>query len=165
MKTLYLTRHAKSDRDNEILADIDRPLNARGYSDAHTMSLMMKQKGLTPDLIITSPAIRAISTALIFSMNFNINPSEIIINRNLYETSVKHYNDIITKTDNQYKHIMIFAHNPTISSFANSLTNSFTGDMPTCGIIGVKFNCKDWEHFTDTTGELVFYDFPRNQVR
>ena len=60
MKTLYLIRHAKSDWANITLADIDRPLNTRGYTDAHKMSAMMKQKNIQPDAIVTSPAVRAI---------------------------------------------------------------------------------------------------------
>ena len=67
MKTLYLIRHAKSEQNFAGLADIDRPLNERGYVDASKMSLMLKEKKLIPNAIISSPAVRAISTALIFA--------------------------------------------------------------------------------------------------
>ena len=81
MKTLYLIRHAKSDRSIGELSDIDRPLNQRGYNDAHKMSLILKDKKIIPDLIISSPAIRALSTALIFCRNLNIDPKTIEINQ------------------------------------------------------------------------------------
>ncbi len=63
MKTIYLIRHAKSDWDNPLLQDIERPLNERGYADANVMGTRLK----TPGLIISSPAVRALSTALIFA--------------------------------------------------------------------------------------------------
>lgn len=166
MKTLYLVRHAKSDWGDADLSDIDRPLNKRGYRDAHTMSALMKEKKLLPDLIITSPAIRAISTALIFCRNFNVNYSTLVINANLYRTDVKHYIDIISQTDNQFKSIMLFGHNPIITDLANSLTPSFTESIPTCGIVGIGQPEKNmnWKRFNDKVGELILYDFPKNHI-
>lgn len=164
MKTLYLVRHAKSDWGKEPLADIDRHLNNRGYGDAHKMSKLMKEKKLIPDLIITSPAIRAISTALIFCRNLQLNPAEIKIEPSLYETTTKQYLHVISQTDNQYKQIMIFGHNPTITNCANSLTNSFTEEMPTCAIVGITNKCSDWKSFINEAGEPMLYDFPKNHI-
>ncbi len=166
MKTLYLIRHAKSDWADEDLSDIDRPLNKRGYRDAHFMSNLMKEKKLLPDLIITSPAIRAISTALIFCRNFNFDYSDIVISKNLYGTDVKRYLAVVTQSDNRYKNIMLFGHNPIISDLANSLTKPFTEDLQTCGIVGIRQseNCKEWKCFNDTAGELILYDFPKNHI-
>ncbi len=161
MKTLYLIRHAKSDH-NGNLDDINRPLNIRGYHDAYGMSDVMNKKKFIPDLIISSPAIRAFSTALIFCRKFNINPSDIIINSNLYETDVNHYLDIVAHSDDKYDSIMLFAHNPTISNFANILTKPFNDNISTCGIIGITNNCTHWKNFADTIGELKLYDSPKN---
>ncbi len=166
MKTLYLVRHAKSDWEGEDLSDIDRPLNMRGYRDAHFMSTLLKEKKLIPDLIITSPAVRAISTALIFCRNFNLNCSDIHINANLYGTGVNHYISSIAAIDNRHKSIMLFGHNPIISNLANTLTSAFTQNMPTCCIIGVRQSEDnvDWKSFNNTLGELVLYDFPKNHI-
>jgi len=165
MKTLYLVRHAKSDWGNEGIADIDRPLNARGYRDAQVMSNLMKNKKLIPDLIISSPAIRAISTALIFCRNFNLNYSAIAINANLYDTSVKHHTDIISKVNNQIKSVMIVAHNPIISDLASSLTSPIAESIPTCGCVGIRQSALgEWTTFNTTKRELVFYDFPKNHL-
>ena len=161
MKTLYLVRHAKSDWDNKNLSDIDRPLNTKGYADAHKMSLVLKEKNIFPDLIITSPAIRAISTALIFAGNLKFNPSEFIIDNNLYDTNVKHYLNSIAKTNNRYKNIMLFGHNPIITNCANSLTPAFTEEkMSTCSIVGIKANTTDWSTFPKKLNELIYYDHP-----
>jgi phosphohistidine phosphatase len=165
MKTLYLVRHAKSDWSNEGLADIDRPLNTRGYRDAHLISGLMKSKRLIPDLIFSSPAIRAISTALIFCRNFNLNCSDIRINSNLYEASVKQYIDIVLQLDDRFKSVMLFGHNPIISNLANSLTMPISESIPTCGCLGIRQSAHgEWKNFQTANKELVFYDFPKNHL-
>lgn len=164
MKTLYLVRHAKSDQGIAGIADIDRPLNTRGYRDADTMSKALKEKKLLPDLIITSPAVRAFSTALIFCRNFNLNPDKIIIKTELYESSVKNYLQVIKQADDRFSSIMLFGHNPIMSDLANSLSSSFTEDVPTCSVVCIKSNCKHWENIEENEGELLFYDFPKKNL-
>jgi phosphohistidine phosphatase len=134
MKKLFLVRHAKSDWNNPTLKDIERHLNERGYANANQMSQEFK---VTPDIIITSPAIRAISTALIFARNLNYNANNITIKQELYDTSVKDYLSVVHSADDKFKTVMLFAHNPTISDFANSLMKSHSIEMPTCAIVGI----------------------------
>lgn len=161
MKTLYLVRHAKSDQGIEGIEDIDRPLNTRGYRDAHSISNAMKEKKLLPDLIIVSPAIRAFSTALIFCGNFNFNPDNIIIKTDLYNSSVKNYLQVITKVDDHFSSIMLFGHNPVISNLANRLTSEVAENIPPCSIVAIKSKCKHWDNFDESECELLFYDFPK----
>lgn len=163
MKTLYLVRHAKSDWENSELLDIDRPLNERGYSDALRMSQFLKENKVSPDVIITSPAIRAISTALIFTRNLDYNTSEIIIQPDLYESNLKKYLSCISKIDEKYKSAMLFAHNPFISETANTLTDAFNNEMPTCAVVGISFDeCNDWRDVAKNKGKLELYEFPKN---
>jgi len=162
MKTLYLVRHAKSDWSESNLQDIHRPLNARGYTDAYTMSAKLKENRIVPDLIISSPAIRAISTALIFCRAFNYDPANIMIREQLYESSVKDYIECICSAGNEYKQVMVFGHNSIITDCLNSLTTSFTEDMPTCSVAGVKAAITDWKELKNSKNELAFYDFPKN---
>lgn len=158
MKTLYLVRHAKSDWNNPELKDIERHLNERGYSDANQVS---QQFSKTTDLIITSPAIRAISTALIFARNLNYKANKIIIKQELYETSVKDYLEVLQSIDNQFETILLFGHNPTISNFADSLTKSLPMEMPTCAIAGISFNTTEWKDIKSKTGDLFLFDYPK----
>ncbi len=164
MKTLYLVRHAKSDWSIENLHDIDRPLNARGYHNAHQMSFILKTKKFMPDLIISSPAIRAISTALIFSRNLDYNLSKIAIKKSLYESSVKDYIDCILGLSEDCRSVMIFGHNPIITDCANSLTKSFTEEIPTTGIVGIQSDVSKWKNILDQLNELIYFDFPKNHI-
>ncbi len=163
MKTLYLIRHAKSDWANITLADIDRPLNTRGYTDAHKMSAMMKQKNIQPDAIVTSPAVRAITTALIFARNCNFNASRIHIQPMLYHSNTENYIDIVAETDDRINTLFLFAHNPVISDCANKLLRMQREEMPTCGITGVSSNCTNWDEFANSDCKLILFDFPKNQ--
>ena len=160
MRTLYLVRHAKSDQSEHLPADIHRPLNLRGYTDAYKMSALLKEKKIVPDLIVSSPAIRAISTALIFAATFEYDPSSIIIREQLYESSVKDYLDCIGTLGTQYNQVMVFGHNPVITNCLNSLTTSFTEHMPTCSVAGIRLN--EWKDLEENKNELAFFDFPKN---
>ena len=158
MKKLFLVRHAKSDWDKPALKDIERHLNERGYANANQMSQEFK---VTPDLIITSPAIRAISTALIFARNLNYNSNNISIKQELYDTSVKDYLSVVDSIDNQIESVMLFAHNPTISDFANLLMKSHSVEMPTCAIIGISFDISNWKDIKANSGKQLLFDFPK----
>jgi phosphohistidine phosphatase len=156
MKQLFLIRHAKSDWANPELKDIERHLNERGYSNANMMAAKFNHK---PDLIISSPAIRAISTALIFARNLNYNANSIVIKQELYESTVKDYISVINSIDNTFDTVLLFAHNPTISDLAQHLTQALPMEMPTCAIVGVNFDTNDWKKAKE--GELFLFDYPK----
>ena len=63
MLQLTLIRHAKSSWDNPALSDFDRPLNKRGMKNAPLMGKIINKRGLAFEQIVTSPALRAITTA------------------------------------------------------------------------------------------------------
>ncbi len=161
MKTLYLIRHAKSDWAISHLSDIDRPLNERGYADAQKMSLILKEKQIVPDLIISSPAVRAISTALIFCRALNYDPKSILLNKNLYDTSVKDYLKCISETDDKYPILFLFGHNPIISNTANVLCNAIPQEMPTCCISGIGADIGSWKQIDKSVHPLTYFDFPK----
>ena len=156
MKTLFLIRHAKSDWTNPELKDIERFLNERGYSNANMMAAKFNHK---PDLIISSPAIRAMSTTLIFARHLNYHANTIAIKQELYESSVKDYLSVINSIDNQFDTALLFAHNPTISDVAQHLTQALPMELPTCAIAGISFEVNDWKKAKE--GELFLFDYPK----
>ena len=85
MKKLYLARHAKSSWKNPDLDDYDRPLNKRGIRDAPFIGKKLKEKNILPDLIISSPAIRAITTAKELAAQMGYPEENIILDENIYE--------------------------------------------------------------------------------
>ncbi|MBI3519486.1 MAG: histidine phosphatase family protein [Bacteroidetes bacterium] len=156
MKQLFLIRHAKSDWSNPELKDIERYLNERGYANANMMAAKFNNK---PDLIISSPAIRAISTALIFARHLNYSANHICIKQELYESSLNDYLNVIHAIDTIYDTVFLFAHNPTISDVAQHLTQALPMELPTCGITGIRFNVRDWKNVKQ--GDLFLFDYPK----
>ena len=163
MKTLYLLRHSKSSRDFSELADFDRPLNERGYSDAHQMGKFLFERDIKLDLLISSPAIRAISTALIFSLHLKYPVEEIQLNKSLYESSVKHYLQCISEVSDN-SDIMLVGHNETISETAQKLSTQRILEMKTCAVIALEFDIKAWKEISNSKGSLVFH-FDPNSIK
>jgi len=161
MKSLYLIRHAKSDWGNESLKDVFRPLNARGYNDAHTMSMRLKDLSIFPDIIISSPAIRAFSTALIFSNNLGYSAAAIVLEPLLYESNSQKYFDIVSKINNSNSIVFLFAHNPTISEMAQKLNPDFKDELSTCAILSITKKANNWKDFSNAETKKWFHDFPK----
>lgn len=162
MKTLILIRHAKSDWGYEFLQDIDRPLNERGYRDAYQLSKWYKEHYPYPQVIISSPATRAISTALIFARALSYNEENIIIKKNIYYTSVDAFLSTIHTLSDSVDIAMFFGHNPVITDLCNSIANDFFIDnIPTCGIMKLDFNINTWKLVGEAKSEKVEYKFAK----
>jgi phosphohistidine phosphatase len=164
MKQLFLIRHAKSDWGDESLRDIDRPLAARGYTAAYTMSEWFIKKYKAPDLFISSDATRALSTAMIFARNMNYATNEIAILPQVYESTAKTLLDVIHQIDERNKSAAIFCHNPGITNLANELGDLFFDNLPTCALVAFEFDVKSWKEVgasTTSKGKILFYQFPK----
>jgi phosphohistidine phosphatase len=163
MKELILVRHAKSDWGTEQLKDVDRPLNERGYSDAYFMSKWYLKEKALPQLIISSYATRAMSTAFIFARTFNTPLNSISITDKLYESKVDNFISLIAKQNDKINSVMIFFHNPCITDVSNLLNEAFFIDnVPTCGIISLKLNIDSWKDVNEKKGSLNYLQFPKD---
>lgn len=143
MKTIYIIRHAKSDWSIEGLTDIDRALNARGYNDAHNVGKTMKMKGNIPQLIISSPAIRALTTAMIISEELAFPKSKVIIDPILYDTNTNDYLKVLQSISDDISSVAIFGHNPTVSDLSSFWAGKLI-DMPTCAVVQFQVLSAKW---------------------
>lgn len=164
MKLLYIVRHAKSDWGNADLPDIDRPLNERGYRDAHAMGEWLDKNGHTPELMISSPAVRALSTALIFARKLQYPADLIEIKSRIYESAPSTISDIVSNLPQKLKKVMLFGHNPTLTAVAGELSGIPFDNIPTCGIVCVKFDAPTWANAVEVSGGLHFFQYPKNFV-
>jgi phosphohistidine phosphatase len=162
MMQLTLIRHAKSDWENEALNDIDRHLNARGYDNAYTLSEWYVNNQIKPDLIISSSATRALSTALIFARTLNYNITDLIIEPEIYESTSNIILSVINRQNNLKKSILLFGHNPSLTNFSNEICNNlFLDNIPTCGIISINFETDSWKNISPQNSSLNFHKFPK----
>lgn len=162
MKNLILVRHAKSSWDNPEWSDFDRPLNKRGLRDAPFMANLLTKKGIVPDLIISSTAKRALETAQFFCEAFNYNKENLQKDLGIYERGSKYIINLLSKQDDNINTVILIGHNPDITSMATYFSGEFFDNVPTCGIISVKFNFDSWDNISTKNGELLFSEFPRN---
>ena len=107
MKSLFLTRHAKSSWNHVGLSDIERPLNSRGEKAAPFMGQLIYEKSDIPDLLISSPANRAFSTAKAFAKIFGLIKNDIIINDTIYGAGPYQLLDIVKEQDNLHQSVML----------------------------------------------------------
>jgi len=163
MKELLLIRHAKSNWSNALMDDFDRPLNDRGNSDAPRMAKILAGKGIKVDAIISSTANRAFTTASYFAKELGIKKINIKAYDFLYHAPAHVYYDILDDFDDDFKTIAIFAHNPGITDFVNSLSETTIDNMPTCGIFAVKVHIKNWSEFRDAEKNFWFFESPKMQ--
>ena len=112
-------RHAKSDWSNALQNDFDRPLNARGEKDAETMGRFMFKQGLMPDLIISSPAVRASKTTQHIVAKIKKEPSDIIYEPKLYMgvpgETIKLIDEALLKSNS----LLIVSHNPLVEQLVS----------------------------------------------
>jgi phosphohistidine phosphatase len=164
MKTLLVIRHAKSSWDEEGLSDFDRPLNERGKRDAPEMAKRLKEKGINPDIIVSSPAKRAFSTARRMAKVFDYDKDKIKTDRRLYHADSGTIITVLREVKDKHNLVMIFGHNPGLTDFVNSLlsNNSMIDNVPTCGVVAFSLEIDNWKELKTKSGKMLFFDYPKN---
>ncbi|MCX6151173.1 MAG: histidine phosphatase family protein [Ignavibacteriales bacterium] len=164
MKTLLLVRHAKSSWKESELDDKDRPLNKRGEHDAPIIGKLLMKRKIIPDLIITSPAVRALTTAEIIANELDYSKKKIIINDDVYLASTRELIDVISDIKHEIKTVMLFGHNPGITDFLNHLCIDKVDNMPTCSVACIEFEIDSWNNVKNSKGKLKFFEHPKKYL-
>jgi phosphohistidine phosphatase len=164
MKTLYLLRHAKSSWRDANLNDIDRPLKRRGIKDAYEMAGRLAERNLNPGIVLSSPAARAIHTAIIFCRVWNEDLSPIVINEKIYNADNHGLFAVIRSLPARFSSAMIVGHDPTLTNFFNQFVKEKIEKIPTSGFIALEFDHGDWQLTPRMKPEIVVQEFvKRNQ--
>ena len=161
MKRIYLVRHAKSSWKNPDLADFDRPLNSRGKRDAPLMGKRLEKMKVKPDIIISSPAKRALRTAKIIAEEIKFPKEKIVTKDSLYGASVSIILNIIHHLEDSIDEVMLFGHNPEFTSLANQLSDYQVENIPTCGVFCVDFDIQSWKDLNMGKGIFKFFEYPK----
>lgn len=161
MKTFYLVRHAKSSWDFPELNDIDRPLGKRGIKNAPEMGERLAVRNIHPEVMVSSPAVRALETAKVIAKIIGYPEKDIIIDTKVYHGNVGELLEVVQSTGNQYDSLMLFGHNPGFTAFANLLANEQIDNIPTCGIFACKLPVDLWSDVALGMGNTLFFDYPK----
>lgn len=162
MKELLIIRHAKSSWANAFSGDFERPLNDRGHKDAPRMAEKLLARGIAIQAFLSSTANRALTTATYFAEAYGKKKKDILLLPELYHAPELVFYEVIEQIPSSIQTATIFSHNPGITDFVNSLTNTRIDNMPTCGIFAVKIPIANWSEFMKAEKEFWFFDYPKN---
>ncbi|GGK87457.1 histidine phosphatase family protein [Rufibacter glacialis] len=163
MKTLYLLRHAKSSWKYEELSDHDRPLNKRGRTDAPLIGQELVEREVKLDLIISSSAVRAITTATLVAKELGIDPEQIGVQEELYLIATEDLRMFAQSLPDEYHQVMLVGHNPALTELANHFSpEKNIANIPTAGVVALSFDCHYWAEISGDNAKLLFFDFPKN---
>lgn len=160
-KTLVIIRHGKSTWEYEGISDYDRPLKEVGIFNTIAIAQKLRGLGVHPDLIISSPANRALHTAMIVARELHFPLNQVAIAPTLYseiDNDVLHF---IKSMDNQYSCAFIFGHNPVFTDIPNMFLRKTIDNLPTSGAVVLEFETSNWNDISKKTVKSESLIFPK----
>ena len=110
-----------------------------------------------PDLVVSSPAKRAIDICRIFILKLDIPDRILQINPTIYDFSGSPTADFIKSLSNNYNNVMLFGHNYAFTALVNSFGNRYIENLPTSGLVMINFNVDKWQNIDKGTTELIIF--------
>lgn len=162
MKTLCILRHAKSSWSNPDLDDHDRGLNNRGLRDAARMGKQLAARGIVPDALVSSTAVRARNTARLFLEAQGLDLELCTLNEDLYLASARGIVNVAAETDNSVDTLLLCGHNPGMTEVVALLTDEPFNHLPTAGLVTLKLEIDSWSEIYPGCARLAHFDYPKN---
>ena len=145
------------------MRDIERPLSDRGMRDAPRAGRRLAGRQVSPGLLLSSPAERARTTAAIIAEAIGYPVAEIRLDDRVYGADVEQLLEVVWALDDRFQPVILFGHNPTVTEFVNRTAGAGIDNVPTCGIVELRFEVQHWVDCD--RAKLMHYDFPKNPVR
>jgi len=161
MRRITLLRHATSSWDTPTLDDFDRPLNKRGERDAPEMGARLKARGARPTLIVSSDAVRAITTARLVARAIGFPIGFIQPVNDLYLAAPATILQVLATEGHDYEDVMIVGHNPGLTELVNQLSDARVDNIPTCGMFAIDLDIENWAELATASGTLAWHDYPK----
>lgn len=136
-------------------------MKKRGLKNAAFIAKLLKKGNNIPEMIITSPAIRAYDTAKIFSEKFNLNYEDIIREDRLYMADYDDFVQVIKEIPELVKSAMILGHNPGLTFLGCAITNEDIENIPTSGVVRIDLDINLWLEISSMKGTLTFFEYPK----
>ncbi len=163
MKRLILLRHAKSSWSDEGLPDSERPLSARGERDAPRMGARLRERGVRPELIMSSPALRARRTATLVARALDYLEKGIKVDARLYLATPVEILAVVAEQEDAVDYLLLVGHNPGLTELANLLLPELElANLPTAGTVVIDCATERWAELRKAERHLVCYDYPKN---
>jgi phosphohistidine phosphatase len=161
MKRLIIVRHAKTEQGGYD-HDFKRELTEKGRDDAKIIANDLKQRNIIPDYILSSPAVRALTTARIFAGELNFHEKDIVEKKGLYfDFTTQEFVDMIHDVPDRCETLFVFGHNPFMYFVAENMSQNFNGDMPTCSTVVLEFSAASWKRVEPRKGHFLLHLYPK----
>jgi phosphohistidine phosphatase len=162
VKRLIIVRHAKAEKGAPRGGDFDRPLAARGETDALEMGRRLARGRTHPDAIVASPAERALATARLIARELDFSWGEIRTVKSAYLADAGALLEAVRTLDDHVEIALIVGHNPGVSELANALVRGFAQELPTAAVVAIDLPADTWAGIRRGSGSLRSYDYPKN---
>lgn len=160
MRTLLFMRHAWSVVTQPGQTDSERSLTTRGRLEAPMVARALRQRGVHPEFIVSSPAVRALTTARLVAEELQLAHDAILLEPALYEASAEHYLDIVNGLPDVMRSVLLVGHNPGLTEFVNVLAPGAVGEMPPSGIAVIGIDRDRWSQVRAGCGTLLLVERP-----
>jgi len=162
-RQLIIARHGKSSWKYDKISDIDRHLKERGIHDAYAMAERLKKSNISPDVIMSSPATRALHTAMIFIRTLNHPLEQVQLHDIFYSGNDQDVLDVIRQAPENVTTLMIFGHNPTFTDLANQFLSGELDNLPTAGMAFLEFETAQWQEIKKSRVVREWTDSPKKK--
>lgn len=163
MKRLILLRHAKSSHPEDGMPDAERPLSGRGERDAPRMGARLRERGIHPDLVLSSPALRARRTAKLVAGALDYPPEDVRLDASLYLAAPEEILAVVAAQADEIDCLLVVGHNPGLTELANALLPELNlSNLPTAGTVAVDCATATWADVRAAQRRLFYYDSPKS---
>lgn len=161
MKKLIFVRHGKAEDNDSLSSDFLRSLTTKGKDVSVQMAKRLAKREKGDITIVTSPAFRAIETAIIFAGVVKTPYNSIILNEAIYGSfGIDKLISILLDAGDENSTVAIFGHNPSFSLLVNQLSGSNRGFMPKSGVACFEFDVQSWEKISEANAKNTFFLTP-----
>jgi phosphohistidine phosphatase len=160
-RTLLIVRHAKAEDLGIFGRDHDRDLTSDGIMGAARVGRNLRDRGIRPDLIVSSTANRARDTAKIMAEQLGIAADEIVQDERLFDGGPRAYMAAVNNLPDTAQTVMLVGHNPDVSYFSEYLTHQSVGSMSKGAVVGIALGNLSWAEVSGRTGSISFQISPK----
>lgn len=162
-RNIIFVRHARAEEEGPGITDFERSLTTRGKRESRLMARILKSKEKNQGAVISSPAFRAIETAIIFCREFDVSPDGIQIVSELYSGfGPEGFSPLIARQDDDVHTITIFGHNPLITEMGAFYAADEPDVLPKTGIFCVSFDAAHWSEIEPESGKTEYFLVPKS---
>lgn len=162
-RKLIFIRHSKAEDQSPEISDYERSLTVRGKVNTRLMAEILREKGEEPGRVISSPAFRALETALIFCREYGISPAGIKLAPELYlSLEAEKFLPFIRSLSDRDRTVTFFGHNPLITEMAAYLAADEPEMLPKTGIYCLEFPAASWKDVVPESGRTLYFLTPKD---